>query len=74
MITKIGLISGSIWEYLDKNGPTELQSLLSNIQEPHELTLMSVGWLTREGHVVLEQNQQNYILSLRDLEYSDTQQ
>ncbi|MDP8216313.1 MAG: winged helix-turn-helix domain-containing protein [Candidatus Kaelpia imicola] len=64
MITEVGIVAGEIWNYLDKNGRVSLKKLISNIEKPKEIILMSLGWLAREGHVVLE-GKKDYKISLR---------
>ncbi len=54
MITEIGITAGDIWHYLDEHGSTTLSVLVSGIDKPRDLLLMSLGWLAREGHVVVE--------------------
>lgn len=54
MITEIGITAGDIWHYLDEHGPTTLSAILSGIDKNRDLILMSLGWLAREGHVVVE--------------------
>jgi hypothetical protein len=54
MITEIGIIAGEIWHYLDHHGKVSITELISNIDKPRDLILMSLGWLAREGHVILE--------------------
>ena len=56
MITKIGFVAGDIWQYLDSRpeGAT-LREMCRDIEEPRDYLLMSLGWLAREGHVILEE-------------------
>lgn len=55
MITWIGLCAGEIWRYLDKhNGQSSLKELFSGLDAPKETILMAVGWLAREGYVLIE--------------------
>jgi hypothetical protein len=54
MITEIGIVAGEIWHYLDEHGPSALSEIAAKVKKPRDLLLMSVGWLAREGHVVLE--------------------
>ncbi len=55
MITWIGLCAGEIWRYLDKpNGESSLKELFSGIAAPKETILMAVGWLGREGYILIE--------------------
>ncbi len=56
MITRIGLVAGDIWSYLDKNGgAAEMEDVIKAVDKDRNIALMSVGWLAREGHVVLEE-------------------
>lgn len=55
MITWIGLCAGEVWRYLDKHGSeASLQSLLSGIEAPRETIFMAIGWLGREGYILME--------------------
>jgi hypothetical protein len=65
MITEIGIAAGDIWHFLDQHGEVTLSALISGIEKPRETVLMSLGWLAREGHVVLQQTEVDYKVSLR---------
>ncbi len=65
MITEIGIVAGEIWHFLDRKGQSSLTDLVNNIDKPKELVLMSLGWLAREGHVVLRFEDNDYKISLR---------
>jgi len=65
MIIEIGIVAGEIWHYLDQHGEVSLKELNRNIDRTPENILMSLGWLAREGHVVLSQSQNTYLISLR---------
>ncbi len=55
MITWIGLCAGEIWRFLDEHqSEASLQSLFSGIDAPRETILMAVGWLAREGYIIIE--------------------
>ncbi len=65
MITWVGLCAGEIWYYLDLHGcECSLEALTADIDAPRETILMAVGWLAREGYVVLEGNLPNPVLKL----------
>ena len=66
MITKIGIIAGEIWHFLDKNGIVSLDDLTGGVDRSKELILMSLGWLAREGHVLVESQAGAYMISLRE--------
>ena len=65
MITQIGIVAGEIWHYLDKNGEVFFSELYVGIKQPKDIALMSVGWLAREGHVIVRAEGQDYRVSLR---------
>lgn len=65
MITEIGIVAGEIWHHLDKHGEVLFSELVAGIGQPRDLTLMSVGWLAREGHVLVREENRNYRVSLR---------
>ena len=64
MITEIGIVAGEIWHYLDEHGPSQLCEMTSKINKPKNIILMSLGWLAREGHVILE-GEEDYKVTLR---------
>lgn len=65
MITEIGIVAGEIWHYLDEHGASMFSKLVKGIERPKELTLMSLGWLAREGHVVVRQEGNDLHVTLR---------
>lgn len=65
MITEIGIVAGEIWHYLDSHGEVLLSDMVRQIDKSRELILMSLGWLAREGHVVVVSIENNYKVSLR---------
>lgn len=65
MITEIGIAAGDIWHYLDAHGETSFSEMVKHIDKSRDLLLMSVGWLAREGHVVLVKVEGDYRISLR---------
>lgn len=65
MITEIGIVAGDIWHFLDQYGEVTLSTLVNGIDKPRDNVLMSLGWLAREGHVILQQIGGEYKISLR---------
>ena len=65
MITEIGIVAGDIWHFLDQHGEVSLSVLVRGIVKPRDNVLMSVGWLAREGHVIVQQTEGAYQVSLR---------
>lgn len=65
MITEIGIVAGDIWHFLDQHGEVSLSALVRGIDKPRDNVLMSLGWLAREGHVVVQQVSGEYKITLR---------
>lgn len=65
MITEIGIAAGDIWHYLDQHKNCSLDELVKAIDKDRNVVLMSIGWLAREGHVILEQQGNDYKITLR---------
>ena len=65
MITWIGLCAGEVWRYLDKNeGEGSLKDLFAGIKAPKETILMAVGWLGREGYILIEGKMPDPVIKL----------
>ena len=65
MITWIGLCAGEVWRYLDQhNGEAALEAAIRDIKAPKETILMALGWLAREGHVLLRGDFPDMIMKL----------
>ena len=65
MITQIGLVAGDIWHYLENHEDVTFKELDKHIQKSTDLILMGLGWLSREGHVIVEEKDGDYEVSLR---------
>lgn len=65
MITEIGIVAGEIWQYLEKYGETSLSKLLEATQRERDLIIMGLGWLAREGHIILTKKDNDYRIVLR---------
>ncbi|MBL7198388.1 MAG: winged helix-turn-helix domain-containing protein [Candidatus Omnitrophica bacterium] len=65
MITEIGIVAGEIWHYLDKHDEVGLSEMIKNIEKPRDTILMSLGWLAREGHVILKKSKGDFNVLLR---------
>ena len=65
MITEIGITAGDIWHYLDQHGKSSFSQVVKGIDTDRDRVLMSIGWLAREGHVIVEKTGSDYQVSLR---------
>jgi len=65
MITEIGIVAGEIWHYLDQQGDITFSQLKNGVDRPKEVLLMSLGWLAREGYVIVDKAEDDYKIALR---------
>ena len=65
MITEIGITAGDIWHYLDTHGKSPLKEIIDGINTERDRVLMSIGWLAREGHIIVEKTGFDYQVYLR---------
>jgi hypothetical protein len=65
MITEIGITAGDIWHYLDEHGKSSLSQIARGIATDRDRVLMSIGWLAREGHIIVEGSGPDYMIYLR---------
>jgi len=67
MIMEIGITAGEIWKYLERTGQVPIEHVYRDIARQREIILMSIGWLAREGHIVLIKGKDGggYLVSLR---------
>ncbi|GEM_PF-222409 len=65
MITRIGIVAGEIWSYLDNHGKEALiEDIIVSLKRDRDIVLMSMGWLAREGHISVNSEQKNYKIKL----------
>jgi len=65
MITRIGIVAGEIWNFLDHPGKVvQMGDIAKDLNGDRDIVLMSLGWLAREGHIVLEGVYPNYTIRL----------
>jgi DeoR/GlpR family transcriptional regulator of sugar metabolism len=50
----IGTTAGTIWEYLDKHGPTTVAKLIRETGVSEKGIQRGIGWLAQEGQVIIE--------------------
>ena len=65
MITEIGIVAGDIWHYLEQHEKSALRDVVMGIDKPKDIALMSIGWLAREGHIIVEKAGNDYDIWLR---------
>lgn len=65
MITWIGLCAGEIWRYLDTHhGSGKLNDLIKSVDAPRDTIFMALGWLAREGHIIIKNSDPDWVIEL----------
>ena len=65
MITKIGIVAGEIWQLLEQDSCINVSEISSRLERPEFLVFMSLGWLSRQGHILLAEKDSGFTVSLR---------
>jgi hypothetical protein len=65
MITEIGIVAGEIWQYLEKNKEASLSKIAKAIKRDKDMVLLSLGWLSREGHVYIRKEGNGYKITFQ---------
>jgi Winged helix-turn-helix domain (DUF2582) len=63
---EIGGAAGVIWEFLDQHGETALNTLKQGTRLSDQMLLMGLGWLAREGKLVLARQGRTLRIGLRE--------
>ena len=64
-IEQIGQTAGLVWHKLRETGPLSLAKLVQAIDAPRDVTLQAIGWLAREGKLLIENTGRGRTLALR---------
>ncbi len=64
-VMQIGETAGEIWTLLSENGPMNLAKLVKAVDEPRDTVMQAIGWLAREGKLIIEDEGRSRIISLR---------
>ncbi|MDD3726578.1 MAG: winged helix-turn-helix domain-containing protein [Candidatus Ratteibacteria bacterium] len=68
MITEIGIVAGEIWQYLEKYNEATLSQIVKAIDRERDLVMLSLGWLGREGHILIVKEGDEYKITFRKKE------
>lgn len=65
MLTTIGEAAGTIWNYLDKNGPTSVTKITTETDISKNEVQRAIGWLLKEDKLQIEMVGRAETLSLK---------
>jgi hypothetical protein len=55
----IGATAGMVWRYLEANGSSSISAIEKGVAAPRVLVDMALGWLAREGKLVLVEEERS---------------
>ncbi|MCM8820800.1 MAG: winged helix-turn-helix domain-containing protein [Candidatus Omnitrophica bacterium] len=68
MITEIGIVAGEVWQYLEKYNEATLSQIAQAIKRERDIVMLSLGWLGREGHILIAKEGDEYRITFRKRE------
>ncbi len=63
---RVGTAAGSIWNYLNENGPTAVTKLVNILPEDNKTLQRSIGWLAQEDKITLETISRRETIALKE--------
>ncbi|NIL98347.1 MAG: hypothetical protein GTO62_14760 [Planctomycetales bacterium] len=63
-IEQIGETAGEIWHLLYESGPLPLTKVVKLADAPRDVVMQAVGWLAREGKLLIEEDGRKKIVGL----------
>ena len=63
-----GTKAGVVWEFLNRNGPSNIDNIVKATGMRRELVYSALGWLGRENKIVVERRGRAMVFSLQELE------
>jgi hypothetical protein len=65
-VDQIGETAGKIWHALHKEGPLSVAKLVESIEVNRDLVMQAIGWLAREGKLVISETKRGRTLALSE--------
>jgi DNA-binding GntR family transcriptional regulator len=62
---QIGETAGLVWRALSDNGPMSYPKLVKVTGVSRDTVMQAVGWLAREGKVIVEETRRSRVVTLR---------
>ena len=65
-VDQIGEAAGELWHLLYEEGPLPMTQLVKKLDSPRDIAMQAVGWLAREGKLLVEEEGRKKVVSLVD--------
>jgi len=63
-IETVGATAGLVWSFLSGHGPASLSTIEREVEAPRLLIHLALGWLAREGKLVVEERKGRALISV----------
>lgn len=64
LVAEIGETAGAVWRQLDSCGPMSFTRLVKQLGRPRDLVMQAIGWLAREGKLVVREERRGRVVEL----------
>lgn len=64
-IEAVGVTAGQVWGFLSSHGPASLSTIEREVDAPKLLVHLALGWLAREGKLLVEERKGRAFVSVR---------
>jgi predicted transcriptional regulator len=64
-VDQIGESAGRVWQALSKNGSMSMAKLVKAVGQPRDNVMQALGWLAREGKILIEEEGRSRVVTLR---------
>lgn len=65
-IHTIGETAGAVWDVLSVQGRLPITKLVKEVDAPRDMIMQALGWLAREGKIVIEEESRSRFVSLHE--------
>lgn len=66
-VDQIGETAGDVWQLLHAQGPLTYARLAKQLDVPRDVVMHAVGWLAREGKIVIRESGRSRVVALQDV-------
>ena len=65
-VDDVGHVAGEVWRFLSEHGRSSLSAVEKSVPAPASMVHMALGWLAREGKILIELDRRTIAISLAE--------
>ncbi|MCA9189829.1 MAG: winged helix-turn-helix domain-containing protein [Pirellulaceae bacterium] len=65
VVAQIGETAGAVWQALMADGPMSVAKLVREVDAPRDTVMQALGWLAREGKLMVSETSRGRLVQLR---------